>query len=194
MREHYGAVSALDDAALLERIAQRRTDAFEELYRRHAQAVSSIANHVCRDTHTAEEITQSTFLSLWTRAQALVGRPDGIRSWLVTVARNAALDRLRRQAVRPPVATGDVRDAASHEFDPSVWALEGERRRDIRSALAALSEEQRVVIELAFFAGLTQTEIAGVLNEPLGTVKSRVRLAMRHLRAAFNEHGDVIRR
>lgn len=179
----------MDDVTLLERIAQRRVDAFEELYRRHAPVVASVAHHVCRDEHCAQEITQSTFLLLWTRARTLASRSGAVRAWLVVVARNAARDQLRRGSVRRRSVEVDVLDAPESQDDPAARVVVDERRSDIRLALAALREDQRVVIELAFFGGLSQSEIAAVLHTPLGTVKSRVRLAMQHLRSALHEHG-----
>ena len=174
-------VAALSDEALLRLVGARHTDAFDELYRRHAPAVAAVASRLVTDRADADEATQRAFMMLWNRAASIDARGGSLRPWLVTVGRNAALDRLRR--ARPTVATD-----ATHEripapgAGPEETAMQRDVRRDINHALEALDPDQRAVVELAYFGGLSQTEISAQTGAPLGTVKSRVRLAMRHLR------------
>lgn len=177
-------VAPLSDEALLRLVGARHTDAFNELYRRHASAVAAVASRLVSDRADADEATQSAFMTLWNRAASIDARGGSLRAWLVTVGRNAALDRVRR--VRATVSTD-----ATHERIPATDAgpeetvLQLDAQRDIHHALESLDPEQRAVVELAYFGGLSQTQIAAQTGVPLGTVKSRVRLAMRHLRRAL---------
>jgi RNA polymerase sigma-70 factor (ECF subfamily) len=174
-------VTALSDEALLRLVGARHTDAFEELYRRHSATVAAVASRLAPDRADADEATQHAFMMLWDRAASLDVRGGSVRPWLVTVGRNAALDRLRR--VRPTVATDATHERIpATDAGPEETAMQRDVRRDIHHALDALDPEQRAVLELAYFGGLSQTEISAQTGVPLGTVKSRVRLAMRHLR------------
>lgn len=165
-------------------VGVRDADAFDELYRRHAWAVAAVASRVVADRADADDATQAAFMRLWDRAGSIDARGGSLRPWLVTVGRNAALDRLRRR--RPIVATDEFHERiAATELGPEEIIVQRDVQRDIHDALEALDPQQRAVVELAFFGGLTQTEIAVETGVPLGTVKSRVRLAMRHLRRAL---------
>ena len=178
-------VAALSDEALLRLVGARHAAAFDELYRRHAPAVAAVAARVVSDRADADEATQRAFMVLWNRAASIDAHGDSLRPWLVTVGRNAAVDRVRR------VRAG-VRTEAIHERIPATGAgpeetvMQRDVRRDIDHALESLDPEQRVVVELAYFGGLSQTEISAETGVPLGTVKSRVRLAMRHLRRVLD--------
>jgi RNA polymerase sigma-70 factor (ECF subfamily) len=174
-------VAALSDEALLRLVGARHAEAFNELYRRHAPAVAAVASRLAPDRADADDATHRAFMMLWTRAASIDARGGSLRPWLVTVGRNAAVDRARR--VRPVASTD-----ATHERIPSTdpgpeeTVMQRDVRRDIDHALESLDPEQRAVLELAYFGGLSQTEISAQTGVPLGTVKSRVRLAMRHLR------------
>lgn len=161
-------------------VASRRTDAFEELYRRHAVAVTAVASRTARDRGCADEAAQSAFLALWRRAAGLELHAASLRPWLLTVARNAAIDSVRRLRTTEPL---DAATGAADARRPEDIVMQREAERDVYAALAALDDVQREVVELAFFGGLSQTRIAALTGAPLGTVKGRVRLAMRHLRA-----------
>jgi len=174
-------VAALSDEALLRLVGARHTDAFDELYRRHAPAVAAVASRLVTDRADADEATQRAFMMLWNRAASIDPRGGSLRPWLVTVGRNAALERLRR--ARPTVATDATHERIpARDAGPEELAMQRDVRRDIDHALEALDPDQRAVVELAYFGGLSQTEISAQTGAPLGTVKSRVRLAMRHLR------------
>jgi RNA polymerase sigma-70 factor, ECF subfamily len=171
----------ISDEALMILVDSRRSDAFEELYRRHAGAVASFVARICSDRQVADEVTQTAFLTLWNSANRFRPEAGRLRAWLLTIARNAAIDRARIKRVEV-VPFESAPSAVSREGTPEEQVENFERDRTVRQALATLSDDQRTVIELAFFGGLTQTEIARVINEPLGTVKSRVRLGMQKLR------------
>jgi len=162
-------------------VASRRTDAFEELYRRHAVAIAAIASRTVADRGCADEATQSAFLALWRRAAQLDLRAASLRPWLMIVARNAAIDAARR--LHPAETLDAARSTAGEAPLPEDIVMQREAERDVHAAIATLDDAQREALQLAFFGGLSQSEIAQVTGAPLGTVKGRIRLAMRHLRA-----------
>jgi RNA polymerase sigma-70 factor (ECF subfamily) len=174
-------VAALSDEALLRLVGARNADAFNELYRRHAPAVAAVASRVVSDRADADEATQRAFMTLWNRAASIDARGGSLRPWLVTVGRNAAVDRLRSVSATVSVDASYERIPAT-DAGPEETVMQRDVRRDIDHALESLDPEQRAVLELAYFGGLSQTEISAQTGVPLGTVKSRVRLAMRHLR------------
>jgi RNA polymerase sigma-70 factor (ECF subfamily) len=170
------------DGALMDRIARREVGALRELYDRHARRAMAIAMRILRDKSAAEDVVQETFLDVWRRvAQFDVQRGDAA-AWVITIARSRAIDRLRASG-----KAARVIEAASEMLIPASEPLpsEGtERRRDqvrIAAALGELPAEQRQTIELAYFDGLSQSEIAIRTGNPLGTVKARVKLAMTKL-------------
>ena len=166
------------DAELLRLIAGRDRPAFEELYRRYARSVLGIALRRMGDRGRAEDVTQDTFASIWrsaSRYDPARGRPT---AWLYTVARNAILDGLRRKAdptvADPPdVASGDPGPADAAESEWVSWR--------VHRALETLPEHERSLVELAYWSGLSQSEIAEYLSLPLGTVKTRTRAALGRL-------------
>ncbi|HVA38827.1 MAG TPA: sigma-70 family RNA polymerase sigma factor [Candidatus Dormibacteraeota bacterium] len=172
------------DETLLALVARRDAVAFETLYRRHAGLARLLILRILGDVEDAEESLQEAFSRVWLRADSYRPTGAGPRAWIVAIARNSALDRLRRRNVRPrtesldgaPVPLAEVAD------DPAEASVRAEIGRRVQAALRDLSEEQREALELAYFSGLTQREIAERTRSPLGTVKSRMRLAMRHLR------------
>ncbi len=176
----------LTDHALLERVACGDDHALSLLYDRHAQAAYALALRIVHQPLLAEDVVQETFIRAWRAAPTTAHAVREPGAWLLRIARNLALDALRRQAVRPqPVSTEEglavfdtVSDAAP---EPDVVVAAAARRRAVHHALGALPAEQRDVIELAFFAGLTHQAIATRLDLPLGTVKTRVRLGLRKL-------------
>jgi RNA polymerase sigma-70 factor (ECF subfamily) len=170
----------LSDEALMELVNARKAEAFEELYRRHAAVVTGLVSRICA-RQVADEVTQSVFLTLWNNASRFRPESGRLRAWLMAIARNAAIDRARVKRVEV-VPFEAALAHSSADLGPAELVADRERDREVREALSILSEEQRTVIELAFFGGLTQLEIAGVIGQPLGTVKSRVRLGMQKLR------------
>lgn len=162
---------------LVARLAAGDAQALAEFYDRYAGLVNGLALRILRDAADAEDVVQEVFLQAWRQADRFDAQRGTPEAWLCTIARTRALDRLRRRASRredPPEA------APAHAETPRpVEAL------SVRAALAALSDGQRRALELAYFEGLTQTEIAARLDEPLGTIKTRIRTAMMRLREAL---------
>jgi RNA polymerase sigma-70 factor (ECF subfamily) len=134
----------------------------------------------------AEEATQDTFLKLWSRARLYLSERGSLLLWLLTIARRTALDRLRMESRRPSLS--DSKDPEDlWQIIPDLKTMPEESRwRSLHFAVQSLQPEHRQVIELAYYQGLSQSEIAEVLGWPLGTVKTRVRAAMEHLRAKWN--------
>jgi RNA polymerase sigma-70 factor (ECF subfamily) len=177
------------DEELLDRIAAQDQSAFEALYLRHSDLVYSIALRVVADPGIAQDVAQEVFLRLWRHPGLFDVTRGRFVSWLMSVARNRAVDEVRsrgRRRLREVMPAPGADDPADPQaVDPQLAAQYADERDEVRRALVLLPEEQRVAVELAFFGGMTQQEIASVLNTPLGTVKTRVRLAMKKLRISL---------
>jgi RNA polymerase sigma-70 factor (ECF subfamily) len=174
-------IRTVDDTAMLTRIGQRDENAMEVIFRRYSGPVYSVALRVLRDSGQAEDILQEVFLQLWRKPAAFVQNRGSLGAWLVVISRNRAIDVLRRR--KPSDSVDDVVLAS-----PVNVADEAERNtvmRKVRGVIANLPEEQRRTLELAYFEGLSHTEIAGRTGDPLGTVKTRIRQALITLRKAL---------
>jgi RNA polymerase sigma-70 factor, ECF subfamily len=179
----------LADEELIPLVERKDADAFEIVYDRHGGAAYSLAYRIVGDRAAAEDVTQEAFLSLW-RSGARYDRARGsVRTWLLGIVRNRAIDLLRREVVRPPKLTFEEegRDQAASPDRTDSEALRREAAREVHGALSLLPADQMRVIELAFFGGLTHSEIAGILSMPVGTVKSRMRLGMEKIRTRLAE-------
>jgi RNA polymerase sigma-70 factor, ECF subfamily len=182
------AVLAEGDAEIVVRLQRRDPQALAELYDRYGRLVYSLIVRVVRDGALAEDLVQETFLRVWNRAQGFDAQRGALGPWLLAVARNRAIDYLRS-------ASGRERNALDlEEVDhPSLYTdmerdiLASDKARVIRAALEKLAPNYREVIELAYFEGLTQTEMAERMGQPLGTVKTWVRTALKNLRQEFGE-------
>jgi RNA polymerase sigma-70 factor (ECF subfamily) len=173
--------------------------ALAALYDRWVDRVHTIAFWILKDADEAEDVVEETFWQAWRSA----ARYDGVRSagstWLVMIARSRALDRLRAQRRRadwtsaPGTAGTLLETANAGERDPTTRAEEGEHAAALAEAIATLPLEQRQVLELAFFSGLSHSEIAARTAQPLGTVKTRIRLAMDKLRQRLGFLRDEVR-
>ena len=181
-----------EDAALVALLATDEVTALEQLYDRYSALVFSIALRVLHDHTLAEDVTQEVFLRLWRQPASFDPERGRFISWLSSVARNRSLDELRKLTRRRGAedqteeAVLDLPDESRGE-DPQDEAILAEERVRVRAALAELPPAQREVIELAYFSGLTQVEIAERTGDPLGTIKTRVRLGMRKLREALTD-------
>ena len=179
-----------EDDALLERLANGDEHALGALYDRWSPLVFSLCVHILGDDDEAEEAVEETFWQAWRQAARYDTSRGAVSTWLTTIARSRALDRLRASRRRKEDAMTDLSEAkrmaveatARGEDDPARGAEVAERRVLVRQALRALPAEQSEVLELAYFRGLSQTEIAERTGQPLGTIKTRVRLAMEKLR------------
>ena len=183
----------LDDADLLRLIAYAQESALGSLYDRYGRLVYSLAYNAVGDVALAEEITQDVFLRIWEKAETYRVEQGKVVTWLASITRNRAIDLYRRRSVRPEGnrVPWDLDTGPDLQADTDV---EGEveiarRKQVIRQALAELPAEQRLALSYAYFQGYSHREIAEHLNEPLGTVKTRIRLAMQKLRVLLEEHG-----
>jgi len=180
---------ASDDLALVRRLADRRPDALAELYDRYAALVLGVTRRILGGLSDAEEALQEAFLQAWNQAERYDSSRSSVSTWLVLIARSRALDRLRQRQSRERVveaaAAEPVAPDASDRLDEHV--LIRERRLRVRAALSGLPAEQREVLELAFYEGLSQSEIAEWTATPLGTVKTRALLAMKKMRRDLRE-------
>lgn len=184
-----GPLRALDDAALVRRVAERRADALSELYDRFAPLLLALTTRILGDGGEAGDALQEAFLQVWNQAPGYDPGRASVSTWLVLIARSRAIDRLRARRSQEKLAAGVEAEAARHTSPRGVQdVLFRERRERVRRELEALPAEQRQVLELAFYEGLTQTEIAARTGIPLGTVKTRTLLAMKKLRAALRDH------
>jgi RNA polymerase sigma-70 factor (ECF subfamily) len=175
------------DRSALERMARGDQTALAELYDRHARPVYSLALRIVQDPSDAEDVVQDVFSQAWRQASRYDAARGAVGAWLLTVARSRAIDRLRAKRVRPDVAAPAkmVRDVLDPAVLQDAQLVSGEQVARVRSALAELPMPQRSALELAYYEGLTHAEIAARLKEPLGTVKTRIRLAMMKLRDAL---------
>jgi RNA polymerase sigma-70 factor (ECF subfamily) len=182
-----GVVMKPDDQQLVAQVIKGDENAFLTLYDRYASRVYGLTLRVLGDTMLAEEVTQDTFLKLWSRARQFDSRKGELSPWLLTIAHRTALDRLRLENRRVPASnTNDPEDVWSILPDETTQNSEA-RWRSLYFAVQSLPEEQRQVIDLAYYKGMSQSEIAEVLGWPLGTVKTRVRSAMQSLRQHWLE-------
>jgi len=182
LRNAYGEIN--DDAAVVSRIASGDETALAALYDRWVLAVYSLAIQMLGDADEAEDVVEETFWYAWERSTTYNATRGAVRAWLLTIGRSHALDRLRlrrRHHDDLPSISEDV-SMLTADSDPSLDVEGEERRRVILYGLRELPQEQRRVLELAYFYGLSQTEVAERLGEPLDTIKTRMRLGMYKLR------------
>ena len=174
------ASKAAEDAALLAKVEQGDQEAMASLFDRYSGIVYSVALRVLKDTGQAEDVMQDIFIQIWRKPSAFVSGRGSLGAWLVVVARNRAIDSLRRR--RPTDSVEDVVLASSTDL-----ASEAERNtliEKVRVYLHQLPPEQRKSVEMAYFEGMTHSEIAGKTGEPLGTIKTRIRSGLIILRKA----------
>jgi RNA polymerase sigma-70 factor (ECF subfamily) len=180
----------LADEDLMPLIAAKDPAAFEIFYDRHGGAAYSLAYRIVGDPQAAEDVTQEALISIW-RSGARFDRARGsVRGWTLGIVRNRAIDHLRRDGTRAPKVAFDseaLLERRPAEELTDVEAVRRETAREVRGALSGLPDDQSKVIKLAFFGGFSHSEIASMLNEPLGTIKGRMRLGMEKVRAALAE-------
>jgi RNA polymerase sigma-70 factor, ECF subfamily len=180
----------LADEELMPWIAEKDPEAFEVFYDRHGGAGYSLAYRILGDRSAAEDCIQEAFISIW-RSGARFDRTRGsVRSWTLSIVRNRAIDSLRSKAGKAPKLTFDddaILEARAADEHVEAEVLAAETADEVRGALSLLPGEQSKVIELAYFGGFSQSEIAGMLNVPLGTVKGRMRLGLEKVRAELAE-------
>jgi RNA polymerase sigma-70 factor (ECF subfamily) len=173
--------SAQDDAALLTLVRRGDESAMSALFDRYSKVVYSVALRVLRDPASAEDVLQEVFMQIWRNPDGFVATRGSLGGWLAVVARNRSIDTLRRK--RPTEQVDDMSLASNYDL-----ANEAERNslmEKARTVIYKLPIEQRKTLEMAFFDGLTHSEIAEITGDPLGTVKTRIRSALISLRKAF---------
>ena len=180
----------LADEELMAVVDRKVAAAFEVLYDRHGAAAYSLAYRIVGDRNGAEDVAQEAFLSIW-RSNARFDRTRGsVRSWVLSVVRNRAIDALRRGSGNAPKLDHDdesLLEARPAEERTDAEALRRETSREIQGALGTLPSDQSQVIELAYFGGFSHSEIAEMLGMPLGTVKGRMRLGLEKIRVQLAE-------
>ena len=174
------------DHRCIERIAAGDSDALAELYDRYSDLLYSLAVRIVGGASDAEEALQDTWMQAWRNASSYDASRGGVGAWLVTIARSRALDRVRSLGSRRRAETLAAAEIAAEPPpsapDPATGYARRMLRKDVLTAMTALAPQQRVVVELAYFEGLSQTEIAERMSAPLGTVKSWTRQALLKLR------------
>lgn len=184
---------APEDAALLARVANSDSQALDLLYERYARLVYSLALRILSNAELAEDVVQETFWRVWRRGATYQAGRGSVGGWIAGIARNLSIDELRRQRSRPSevhdtAANPVLRDIEDARLDVVGVALENEQRGLIELALGQITPEQRQAIELAYFGGLSQSEIAEQLHSPIGTVKTRIRSGLRKLREVLGRY------
>jgi len=184
----------LADEDLMQLVRRGEAEAFEVVYERHSHAAFSLAYRMCSTRAAAEDVVQEAFLSLW-RSGARYDRTRGsVRTWVLGIVHNRAIDSLRRSVVHDRRRASDEgieeRFEARERTEVEVARLD--EAEEIRQALRTLPAEQGRVIELAYFGGFTQTEIASMLDAPLGTVKGRMRLGLEKMRSQLGGLREVL--
>jgi RNA polymerase sigma-70 factor (ECF subfamily) len=188
----------MTDDELVSRLAGGDERALRALYQRHVRPVYALVLRMLQDNEAAEEVVQDSFLRVWRRASDFDPVRSSFRTWLLSIAHRLAVDELRRRRARPvsadryagdAPATRDESRAGDPAMDPQSAAEAEEIHAAVRAALGALPSVQRAAIELAYFGGLTQGEIAEATGMPLGTIKSRIRMGMLALQMELEDRG-----
>jgi len=177
------SAQSISSGYLVQQVAQQDREAFSQLYDRCSSLVFSLAMRMLRVRSDAEDLLQEVFVQIWRQASNYSAERGTPEAWIVNIARSRAIDKLRsiRRMEQSFVLTDDPARAESSD-NVETAAAESEAKMAMSSALVNLPEAQRRVLELAYFDGLTQTEIAARLKEPLGTVKTRMRSGIQRLR------------
>lgn len=181
----------LADEELMPLVGEKQIDAFEVFYERHAGPAYSLAHRIVGDAKLAEDVTQDAFLSIWRSESGYDAARGSVRAWTLGIVRHRAIDTIRRETARrvPPLdlRSGELLEGESSDARTEEEAIDRDTARRLRGAVRQLPEEQARVIELAYYGGFSQGEIAEMLGVPLGTVKGRARLGLEKMRAAHAE-------
>ncbi|HYX49982.1 MAG TPA: sigma-70 family RNA polymerase sigma factor [Ktedonobacteraceae bacterium] len=181
------------DEQLISAICKGEESAVEVLYERYHRYAYALAYRILRDPLASEDIVQDAFLSVWRKASSYQVQNGSVQNWIQAIVRNRAIDKIRASAHRDyqwtPLQVENEQDPASEE--PDVWeqAWQSEQHRIIHEVMEHIPDEQRMVIELAYFQGLTHAEISEQYHIPLGTVKGRMRLGLQKMKALLAERG-----
>ena len=182
-------LEAASDASLVVAIARWNEGALAEVYRRHGGAVQSLARRLLGSDAHAEDITQEVFVKLWEQPERFDHARGSLRSFLLSIAHNRAVDQLRSSAARSSREERSAADVALGGYDIERHAWDLHVNDQVRRALVDLTDDQRRAIELAYFGGHTYREVAVMLGEPEGTIKARIRAGLTNLRRALEREG-----
>lgn len=187
------AAVASEDRRAIDRMTQRDSAALADLYDRYARSVYSLACRILSDRTEAEDVVQEVFSQAWRQAGAYDERRAPVAGWLLMMTRTRAIDRLRARSGRVQMvqALPTLPDPPDQHEGPEALAIGEQEAARVRAALETLSDSQRSAIELAYYEGLSQSDIAARLREPLGTVKTRIRTGLLKLRAALRGEAPV---
>ncbi len=185
-------VSQVSDVALLQAIARGDEASLARLYDQYRVILFGLLVRILNSREEAEDVLQEVFLQVWRRAGDYDEQRGKPFTWLVTLTRSRAIDRLRILSSRQRLATSVAQDQPAEASDALKETVRSEQKDIVRQALAELPEEQRRTLLLAYFEGLTQTEIAAKLNAPLGTVKTRMRSALTKLRETLRTQTGIL--
>jgi RNA polymerase sigma-70 factor (ECF subfamily) len=178
----------VSDGDLIEQVRRRGSEALAILYDRYSQIVYSLFLRTARDRATAEDLVQELFLRVWNRAHYFDAQKGSVGVWILSIARNMLIDQVRSAHGRFSAKLRPIEEA---EYKPEAHSAGGERVsaiddiRTVQAAFSCLNQRQKQVLELAYFEGLSQSEIAAQLGEPLGTVKSWMRTGLMRMRQAI---------
>lgn len=182
-------LAALEDKELIEAIVAGQSGALSELYDRYSGILMALSQRILHDPADGEEVLQETFLQVWNQAARYDSKRSSVSTWLVLIVRSRSIDRLRSRQVKQRTVTAATRENPTTHASPEGAGnvLRQERQYRLQEEMAKLPAEQRQVLEMAFYGGLTQSEIARQTGIPLGTVKTRTLLAMKKLRAGLRD-------
>ena len=179
----------LTDLELLAQIGEQDREALASLYDRYGRRVFALAVRILNDPVGSEEVTQDVFMSVWRRGASYTSKKGKFTTWLFSIAHNRTIDELRKRRRDRSRENDDIEDhydLKSSDISPADAAVASSEFEKVKAAMEKLPEEQKSVVELSYFKGLTQTEIATKTGQPLGTVKTRMRLALKKLRVALS--------
>jgi RNA polymerase sigma-70 factor (ECF subfamily) len=192
-RDPKGRFADTTDDALLEAVQRQEQPAIEELYDRYGRACFGLAYRIVNDYGVAEDVVQDAFLRVWRQAGSYVPGRGSVKNWLLSIVHHRAIDVLRSRGDRPrrdlPLDSAELLPANADVWREVNRSIE---RDTVRAALATLPDAQRETIELAYFGGYTYVEIAELMGVPLGTVKSRMRLGLEHMREFLEAQSEEI--
>jgi len=182
----------MNDLELIAQISRRDRQAFDNLYDRYAQIIFNLCVRILKDTAEAEDVLQEIFVQIWKEAERFDASRASVKTWIFTIARSRSLDRYRSRKNVQQRIQDDAGEFLQEVSSPEDLQSSSIMQQYVSSALLQLTKEQRQALELSYFEGLTQEEIAERLNEPLGTIKSRIRSSLIKLRSIFSgDKSDV---
>ena len=176
----------MTDPELIAGVIQRDRRSFDLFYERYAQIIYNLCVRILRDEAEAQDVLQEIFLQIWRDAERFDATRASVKTWLFTIARSRSLDRYRSRKTVTSRIEEQTEDQLQQIADREDMQNKNVTQQYVATALARLSREQRIVLELSYYEGLTQEEIAERLSEPLGTIKSRIRAALGKLRTLFS--------